>query len=147
MSSSVCQQINISASIHAPPFCSPRFHSFLVLSPLHPLRSCCFPSLSSVYPPWRGPVMSAPSSDKPSLSRRLFFYSNKRLQERRPGSLLLCCAADRSLSGGWVSGTEEIWRGCLPGASKGGEGDERMLAGQDREAMEGPLRGRVMWRT
>lgn len=35
-------------------------------SPLHS------PSLSSVYPLWRGPVMSAPSSDKPSPSLPLF---------------------------------------------------------------------------
>lgn len=34
-------------------------------SPLHPC-------LSSVHPLWRGPVMSAPSSDKTSLSLRLF---------------------------------------------------------------------------
>lgn len=57
---------------------------------LHPLHSCCFPSLSPVYPPWRGPVMSAPSSDKPSLSRRLFSTATR--GSRKGGPALFCSA-------------------------------------------------------
>lgn len=88
----------VSRSIYRP-LSMPRHFVLLVSThsspprPLHPLHSCFFPpSLSSVYPPWRGPVMSAPSSDKPSLSRCLFFFLQ---QQEAPGKggPALCCSA------------------------------------------------------
>lgn len=84
MTSSVCQLINIMASIFLhchfvsmpPPFSSLDIH---------------LPSLSSVYPLWRRPLVSAPSFDKPSLS----------LQNKRPGAVFCW--------GGRVSGDGEPW--------------------------------------
>lgn len=98
-----CQAQYVSRSIYwpiyHPPFCSPSssFLDDVILSPF-PFHSTLFsPSVSSVYPLWRGPVMSAPSSDKSSPSRA-FFYRTKGSRKRRPWPLL--CTADRSLSGG-----------------------------------------------
>ncbi len=85
-----------------------------------------FPSpsstLSSVYPLWRGPVMSAPS-DKPSLSLPLFCTT----RGSRKGGLALCSAVQQT--GASQAGRSEaqrgIWCGCLSGASGGAWEDTR----------------------
>lgn len=102
MSSSACQQINLLA-LH-PPFCSPCFYALLssslsflddvilvlpLILSLFPFPS---PSVSSVYPLWRGPVLSAPTPDKPSLSLSLFY----RTRGSRKGSPALCSAVQQT---------------------------------------------------
>lgn len=87
MTSSVCQLINITASIFL------HCHFVLLVSMPPPFSSLDIhlSSLSSVYPLWRRPLVSAPSFDKPSLS----------LQNKRPGAVFCW--------GGRVSGAGESW--------------------------------------
>lgn len=117
MSSSVCQLINILAYLSPAILFSlfPHTSSYTtssspsLLSSLHfPSPLHCFFLLSLQFIPlWRGPVMSAPSSDKRSLSLTLF-YRARGSRKRRPGTLL-CSTADRSLSGGQGIGGDLVW--------------------------------------
>lgn len=136
-----CQAQYVSRSIYwpiyHPPFCSPSssFLNDVILSPFP------FHSISSVDPLWRGPVMSAPTSDEPSPSLHCF-YRTKGSRKRRPWTLL--CTADRSLSGGQVRSTEGIWCGCLLAERQGRDSlprIERQQMGHFYRA-----RSRVMWR-
>lgn len=103
-------------SMHSSPPLLPFPHDVTLILPLVPP----LPLLESV-PPWRRPVMSSSSSDKPSLSLTRF-YSASGSRKRRPGSSTMLCSRQEPRRQRGQQHREGRQCGCFSGASGGMKG-------------------------